>query len=148
MNKLFVIILLFMCYGCVTINYQYYVDKGDRLINESFPDSLNVQYVSKDFCIYKEIKEGESGDWVNEHIQYYDGNKKLVAYKRISKFFNSLCYEGMLKEECLYSISNKKKNKEKHVFYKEDGSILKDTLDCQFPYGFEYDLLYEYPSLK
>lgn len=145
MNKLFISILLFVCHGCTPIDYQYYVNKGDRFINDSFPNSLNVQYVSKDFCIYKETVEGESGDWVNEHIQYYDKNKKLVAYKRISKFFNSLCYEGLLKEESLYSISNKKKNEEKHVFYKEDGSILKDTLKCQFPYRFGYDLSYEYP---
>lgn len=148
MNKLFISILLFVCNGCIPINYQCYIDKGDRFINIFFPDSLNVQYASKDFCVYKETIEGESGDWVNEHIQYYDGNKQLVAYKRISKFFNSLCYEGVLKEETLYSVSNKKKNKEKHVFYKEDGSILKDTLNCQFPYRFEYNLLYEYPSQK
>lgn len=146
MNRYFIVFLLLVCNGCTSIHYQYYVDKGDGFIKDSCSNSLNVQYISNDFCVYKETIEGESGDWVNEHIQYYDENKKLVAYKRISKFFNSLCYEGILTEESLYSVSDKNKNLKKHAFYKEDGSILKDTLNCQFPYRFEYDLFYEYPS--
>ena len=126
-------------------NYQYYVDRGDKIMNDYYSDSLKVQYSSKEFCIYKETIEGESGDFINEHIQYYNGNKGLVAYKRISKFFNSVCYEGMLIEETLYSIAGESINIKKHTFHKDDGSLLEDTLDCVFNYRFEYELLYKYP---
>jgi hypothetical protein len=144
MNKVFIIILFSLCYWCTPINYQFYVDKGDEIIKELYSDSLNVQYASKDFCIYKETIEGESGDFINEHIQYYNGNKELVAYKRISIFFNSICYDGALKEETLYSISNRTLNMEKQAFYKEDGSLFEDTLDCEFNYRFEYKLHYRF----
>lgn len=145
MSKLFIAFLLLTCYGCMSANYQYYVDRGDKIVDYFYSDSLKVQYISNDFCIYKETIEGESGDFINEHIQYYNGNKELVAYKRISKFFNSVCYDGMLIEKTLYSISGENISIKKHTFHKEDGSLLKDTLDCVFNYRFKYELLYKYP---
>ena len=42
-------------------------------------------------------EEGESGDYINFHLQYYKNNK-LQYYKRVSKFFNSICYDGVLVE--------------------------------------------------
>lgn len=145
MNRFLSVFLLFVCYGCMSNNYQYYVDKGDRIIDDSYSDSLHVQYLSKDLCVFKETIIGESGDFINEHIQYYDENKRLVAYKRVSKFFNSVCYDGVLEEETLYAVSGKCISMEKHTFHKEDGSLFEDTLDCIFNYRFKYELSYEFP---
>lgn len=137
---------VFLSNSCMSKNYQYYIEEGDRILNECYTDVVNVQYESDEICVIKETIEGESGDFLNVYIQYYDSNRKLVAYKRISNFFNSICYEGILREESLYSINNQILKKEKHIIYKEDGSILNDTLDCVFNYRNNYKVLFEYPS--
>ena len=144
MRKFLIIILVLSLCGCASTNYQYYVGKGDRILEEQYSDSLIVRHVSDEICIYKDMEEGESGDYLNIHIQYYNGNRKLVAYKRITRFFNSLCYDGVLTEMTLYSIHDKNSKREKHCLHKENGNLLVDTLDCQFPYRFDYKLLYEW----
>jgi len=143
-NILFCVISVILC-SCISTNYIYYVDKGDKIL-DLFVDSLNVQYTSEDICVFKETVEGESGDFINIHIQYYDKNKKLVAYKRISSFFNSNCYDGVLKEIAIYSICNKTPKMEEYSIYKENGSPFKDTLNCMFNYDLEYKLNFDYPE--
>ena len=136
------VILAVCLYGCVvTDHYLYYIEKGDKMVERIDTGSIIIKYSSDEISVYKEIIEGESGDYINVHTQYYDKNKKLVAYKRVSSFFNSYCYEGILKEVTLYSIRHDTPKIEKHTIYREDGSIFKDTLNCTFNYRFEYKLL-------
>jgi len=77
---------VFLSNSCMSKNYQYYIEEGDRILNECYTDVVNVQYESDEICVIKETIEGESGDFLNVYIQYYDSNRKLVAYKRISNF--------------------------------------------------------------
>ncbi len=146
MKKIIIVSFLIIFNSCVSLNYMDFIRKGDMIIEQFYTDSLYIQYVSEDINIYKETIEGESGDFVNTHIQYYDSKKKLVAYKRISTFFNSCCYDGALKEVSLYSVDNNILKIEKHVIIKEDGSILNDTINCSFNYRFPYKILYDFPS--
>ena len=141
------VILAVFLYGCmVTDHYLYYIEKGDKMIERMDTSSAIIQCSSDEISVYKEIIEGESGDYINVHTQYYDKHKRLVAYKRVSSFFNSYCYDGILKEVTLYSIHHEIPKIEKHTIYREDGSIFKDTLNCTFPYRFEYKLFNIYPA--
>jgi hypothetical protein len=44
----------------------------------------------------------------------------------------------------LYSFDGEAAQEEIHSFYRADGSVLEDTLHCQFPYRYEYKLEPEY----
>ena len=141
---LFLLFVIMCSYSCTSPDYRDYIDEGDDIMDELYRDSCMVRYESEHICIYREIVEGESGDFVNVHTQYYNSKRELVAYKRSSKFFNSHCYDGVLSEVMLYSVRNKTPKLEEHTLYKEDGSILRDTLDCIFNYRLDYKLLYDY----
>ena len=161
--KRLVIFLLISLYGCN--DYTKYINQGDEIIYKLENDSLFLQSINKgcvlykkwekdeskflafssdDFSVYKEIIEGESGDYKNIHIKYYDKNKRLIAYKRISSFFNTNCYNDFLKEISIYSARGLKLNKEFHQIYSSNGSIIKDTLGCDFNYRFDYPIHYEF----
>ena len=145
MKKLLLLFLPLLLCTCISRDYRYYVDRGDRIL-EGFPaDSpAHLRYTTDEMCIYRETIAGESGDYTNIHIQYYDADRRLVAYKRISYFFNSLCYDGVLTEVSLYSFDGEAPQEEIHSFHREDGSVLEDTLHCQFPYRYDYQLELEY----
>lgn len=159
--KKIVIFLLFGLIGCN--DYTEYINKGDEIIYKLENDSLFLQsvtngnylykkwtneesvflmYSSEDLSVYKEIIEGESGDYKNIHIQYYNKKGQLVGYKRISSFFNTHCYNDFLKEISIYSVRGLKLKKKFHQIYSLDGSIITDTIGCEFNYRFNYPIHY------
>ena len=85
-------------------------------------------------------EEGESGDYINYHLQYYENNK-LQYYKRVSKFFNSLCYDGVLEECEEYDVKDTQIILKNRILRDENGKKI-DSTDCQFPYRFPFKLTY------
>ena len=134
------LILLSFLASCTSKDYSYYIQKGDALLGESQSDSTIIRCVTPEMTVIKEVIEGESGDWRNTHIQYYNSNGKLVGYKRLSGFFNSLCYDDVLWEISVYSFSKGVQKLEKHEIVTGNGITIKDTLECQFPYRYPYQL--------
>ena len=84
--------------------------------------------------------EGESGDYVNLYLQYYKNNK-LQYYKRISRFFNSLCYDGVLEESEEYNVKGTQIKLKKRILKDENGNKV-DSTGCQLPYRFPFKLTY------
>lgn len=161
--KRLIIFLLFGLIGCN--DYTKYINKGDEIIYKLENDSLFLQtiidgndlykkwnneeseclmYSSEELSVYKEIIEGESGDYKNIHIQYYNTNGQLVGYKRISSFFNTYCYNDFLKEISIYSVKGLRLKREFHQIYSLDGSVITDTLGCEFNYRFNYPIYYKF----
>ena len=85
-------------------------------------------------------EEGESGDYINFHLQYYENNK-LQYYKRVSKFFNSICYDGVLVESEEYEVKGTQTKLKKRILKDENGNNI-DSIGCQFPYRFPFKLTY------
>ena len=85
-------------------------------------------------------EEGESGDYINFHLQYYQDNK-LKYYKRVSKFFNSLCYDGVLVESEEYEVKGTQIKLKNRIIKDENGNNI-DSTGCQFPYRFPFKLTY------
>ena len=85
-------------------------------------------------------EEGESGDYINIHLQYYEDNK-LKYYKRVSKFFNSLCYDGVVIESEEYDIDGFQKKMKKKTFRDMNGKKINPAV-CQFPYRYPFELTY------
>lgn len=84
--------------------------------------------------------EGESGDYVTMHLQYYKNNR-LKYYKRVSKFFNSLCFDGVLIESEEYKIKGDQLILKSRLITDENKNRI-DTTDCQFPYRYPFTLTY------
>ena len=85
-------------------------------------------------------EEGESGDYINFHLQYYENNK-LQYYKRVSKFFNSICYDGVLVESEEYEVKGTQTKLKNRIIKDENGNNI-DSIGCQFPYRFPFKLTY------
>jgi hypothetical protein len=85
-------------------------------------------------------EEGESGDYINFHLQYYKNNK-LQYYKRVSKFFNSICYDGVLVESEEYEVKGTQINLKNRIIKDENGNNV-DSTGCQFPYRLPFKLTY------
>ncbi len=83
---------------------------------------------------------GESGDYVNFHLQYYQNNR-LKYYKRISRFFNSLCVDGVLVESEEYDVNGTSLELKKRTIRDENGKKI-NPAGCQFPYRFPFSLTY------
>ena len=98
------LILLSFLASCTTNDYSYYIQKGDALLDEKQSNSSIIRCDTPEMTVIKEVIEGESGDWKNTHIQYYNSKGKLVGYKRLSGFFNSMCYDDVLWEISVYSF--------------------------------------------
>lgn len=109
-------------------------------MGESQSDSTIIRCDTPEMTVIKEVIKGESGDWRNTHIQYYNSKGELVGYKRLSGFFNSLCYDDVLWEISVYSFSKGAKKLETHEIVTGNGITIKDTLECQFPYRYPYQL--------
>ena len=64
MKKLLLLFLPLLLCTCISRDYRYYVDLGDRIL-EGFPaDSpAHLRYTSDEMCIYRETIAGESGDY-------------------------------------------------------------------------------------
>lgn len=159
-------LVIFWLFGLISCNdYTEYINKGDEIIYKLENDSLFLQsiingndlyqkwnkeeseilmYSSESLSVYKEIIEGESGDYKNIHIQYYNKNDQLVAYKRISAFFNTHCYNDFIKEVSVYSARGQRLKKEFHQMYSLNGSIITDTMGCEFNYRYDYPIHYKF----
>ncbi|MBQ2056203.1 MAG: hypothetical protein II489_07900, partial [Bacteroidaceae bacterium] len=83
---------------------------------------------------------GESGNYVNFHLQYYQNNR-LKYYKRISRFFNSLCVDGVLVESEEYDVNGTSLELKKRTIRDENGKKI-NPAGCQFPYRFPFSLTY------
>lgn len=115
MNKIFVIIYMAFCYIVVGScsgsqhSLSFYKSHLDEI---KIPSSDSIITISNGKIMLSK-DGGESGDYVNLYLQYYKNNK-LQYYKRISRFFNSLCYDGVLEESEEYNVKPKtviRKNK-------------------------------------
>ena len=117
MNKLFIIVYIILLYGCWSCSGSQH----------------SLSY-------YKSHLDETSGDYVNLHLQYYKNNK-LQYYKRISRFFNSLCYDGVLEESEEYNVKGTQIKLKKRILKDENGNKV-DSTGCQFPYRFPFKLTY------
>ena len=141
MNKLFIIvyvILLYSCWSCSGSQHSlsYYKSHLDEI---KIPSSDSIITISNGKIMLSK-DEGESGDYVNLHLQYYKNNK-LQYYKRISRFFNSLCYDGVLEESEEYNVKGTQIKLKKRNLKDENGNKV-DSTGCQFPYRFPFKLTY------
>ena len=142
MNKhRFIICMLWCCLAAVSCseshkNVAYFKSHlGEIEISNS--DSIIILPEGK-VLLTKE--EGESGDYINLHMQYYEDNK-LKYYKRVSKFFNSLCYDGIVIESEEYDIDGFNKALKSKTLTDENGTTINPT-GCQFPYRYPFELTY------
>lgn len=142
MNKIFVIIYMAFCYIVVGScsgsqhSLSYYKSHLDEI---KIPSSDSIITISNGKIMLSK-DEGESGDYVNLYLQYYKNNK-LQYYKRISRFFNSLCYDGVLEESEEYNVKGTQIKLKKRILKDENGNKVDSTV-CQLPYRFPFKLTY------
>lgn len=86
------------------------------------------------------IDEGESGDYKNIYTQFYI-NDELCYFIRTSKFFNSICYDGVLTETEEYEVADHQLKLIKRTCKDEEGNDVNPE-ECQFSYRHPFNLTF------
>ena len=142
MNKVFYLFYISFCFLALEScsdshhNLSYFKSHMDEIESLDSDTIITIQ----DGKIMLSKEEGESGDYINFHLQYYQDNK-LKYYKRVSKFFNSLCYDGVLEESEEYDVKDTQIILKNRILRDENGKKI-DSTDCQFPYRLPFKLTY------
>jgi len=144
MNKAFsfnyLLLLLCVCLlqSCTIFNQNspYFKSHLEEIV---ISNTDSIIYLKKGKVLITK-EEGESGDYINYHLQFYKNNE-LKYYKRISKFFNSLCYNGVIVESEEYSFVGANKKLERRTVKDENGNKI-NPAECQFPYRFPFEFTY------
>ena len=142
MNKVFYLFYISFCFlaleSCSDSHHNLSYFKSH--LDEIEPLNSDSIITIRNGKVMLSKEEGESGDYINCHLQYYENNK-LQYYKRVSKFFNSICYDGVLVESEEYEVKGTQIKLKNRIIKDENGNNV-DSIGCQFPYRFPFKLTY------
>lgn len=115
----------------------------DKWADKKYESFINVIKKEGVKVAYIESPYSESGDWNNVYSYYYNLEGTLIAFRRSSNFYNSVCVDGALTEirtdfydkgDISFSVEELMDN---------EGNVVIDDSSCEFNYRFEVPMYYE-----
>lgn len=119
--------------------------------DKEYESFVNVIKKNGNVIAYIESPYSESGDWNNVHSYYFDSKGNLLAQRRFSNFYNSVCVDGLLTETSINFYKDGKVILSENEIKDNNGNVLQDTSSCVFNYRFEvpiYERLADIPHYE
>jgi hypothetical protein len=109
-------------------------------IPESILRSFNIVRGSdNEVIMIAEYPFSDSGDWDITYESYFDKKGNLIAFVRLSNFFNGQCAE-IVKERSIYYYDKKHILVKKTYEIKDGEEKLLNFADCIFNYRYDYTI--------
>ena len=105
--------------------------------DESYESFLKVIKIDGEIRLYETSPYSESGDWNNVYSYYFDIKGNIIALRKESSFFNSVCDDGVLTETSLDYYIEGNIILSEYELINDKGIVPEDTTLCVFNYRFD-----------
>ena len=102
----------------------------------------NGIYPVEGYPMWNKNLEEAAVAWLKELME--QAGNEYGPIDTIYPWSNTYCYNDFLREISIYSVKGLRLKREFHQIYSLDGSVITDTLGCEFNYRFNYPIYYKF----